>query len=60
MTTTVITEAHCASDKEVHVMVVNRVTGEVYETFTLQDGEQARRVVYDDREIKVAEVLKAS
>jgi hypothetical protein len=60
MTTTVITQAHCASDKEVEVVIVNRVTGEVYEKFILQDGEQAQRVVYDDREIKVTEVLKAT
>lgn len=60
MTTTVITQAHCASDKEVEVVIVNRVTGEVYEKFILQDGEQAQRVVYDDREIKVVEVLKTA
>ncbi|MNV14690.1 hypothetical protein D3C71_1053840 [compost metagenome] len=60
MTTTVITQAHCASDKEVEVVIVNRVTGEVYEKFILQDGEQAQRVVYDDREIKVTEVLKSA
>ena len=60
MTTTVITQAHCASNKEVEVTIVNRVTGEVYEKFILQDGEQAQRVVYDDREIKVVEVLKAT
>lgn len=60
MTTTVITQAHCSSNKEVEVVIVNRVTGEVHEKFVLQDGESANRVVYDDREIKVTEVLKAT
>ncbi|MOA14047.1 hypothetical protein D3C78_1341240 [compost metagenome] len=60
MTTTVTVAAHCSSDKEVKVSIVNRVTGEVYEEFVLQDGQSSHRVVYDDREIKVAEVLKAS
>jgi hypothetical protein len=58
MTTTVITHAHCSSDKEVEVVIVNRVTGEVHEKFVLQDGQSADRVVYDDREIKVNERLK--
>jgi hypothetical protein len=58
MTTTVKVQAHCSSDKEVEVVIVNRVTGEVHEKFILQDGQSADRVVYDDREIKVAEKLK--
>ena len=58
MTTTVKIEAHCASDKEVKVSVVDVVNSNIYEEFTLQDGEQASRVVYDNREICVSEVLK--
>ena len=58
MTTTVTVAAHCTSDKEVKVSIVNRVTGEVYEEFVLQDGQSSHRVVYDDREIRTAEVLK--
>ncbi len=58
MTTTVTVAAHCASNKEVKVSIVNRVTGEVYEEFVLQDGQSSHRVVYDDREIRTAEVLK--
>lgn len=60
MTTSVKVAAHCASTKQVEVSIVNRVTGEVHEQFVLQDGEVADRVVYDDREIKVAEVVKAT
>jgi len=58
MTTTVKVEAHCASNKQVVVTVRNRVTGDVKETFTLQDGEKADRVVYDDLEIVTYEELK--
>lgn len=55
MTTTVTIDAHCASDKEVIVVI----TGEGDdENFTLQDGESDSRVVYDDREIHVKEVTK--
>lgn len=58
MTTTVRVEAHCASNKQVVVSIRNRVTGEEVETFTLQDGEKADRVVYDDRQIVTHEELK--
>lgn len=58
MTTTVKVEAHCASNKQVVVTVRNRVTGDVKETFTLQDGEKADLVVYDDLEIVTYEELK--
>lgn len=56
MTTTVTIEAHCdANTKEVKVSVTGENTGE---TFTLQDGEKETRVVYDDLEISVKEILK--
>lgn len=58
MTTTVKIYAHCSSDKEVHVLVYDAVTGEPHEKFVLQDGEQAERVVYDNRVIKTNEALK--
>lgn len=58
MTTTVTINAHCASNKEVHVRLVNRVTGEVHEEFVLQDGQSSHRVVFDDREITIGEVVK--
>ena len=60
MTTSVKVQAHCSAEKHVEVTIVNRVTGEVHEQFVLQDGQSADRVVYDDREIKVTEVVTAS
>lgn len=60
MTTSVQVKAHCSAEKHVEVTIVNRVTGEVHKQFVLQDGQTADRVVYDDREIKVAEVVTAS
>lgn len=58
MTTTVKVEAHCSSDKQVLVTIKNLVTGEIHESFVLQDGEKADRVVYDDRQLLTNEVLK--
>jgi hypothetical protein len=58
MTTTVRVEAHCANNKQVVVTIQNRVSGEVHETFILQDGEKADRVVYDDRQLLTHEELK--
>lgn len=58
MTTTVKVEAHCASNKQVVVTVRNSVTGEIKESFILQDGEKADRVVYDDLELITREELK--
>jgi hypothetical protein len=61
MTTTVIIQAHCASTKEVVVELVNDDYPEMpYEVFSLQDGETAQRVVYDNRQITVREVPKES
>ena len=56
MTTKVTINACCSDDKEVHVRVTD--TGEQVEEFTLQNGEDADRVVYDNRVIKVEEVEK--
>lgn len=58
MTTTVNIAAHCASDKQVVVTVKDMVTGAIHESFILQDGEKADRVVYDNRQILTNEVLK--
>lgn len=58
MTTNVNVQAHCSSDKQVVVVIQNRVTKEVKELFFLQDGEKADRVVYDDLEISTHEELK--
>jgi hypothetical protein len=58
MTTTVIVQAHCASDKEVRVLIRDKKTGDESAKFTLQDGQTAERVVYDNREIVISEVLK--
>lgn len=58
MTTTVKVSAHCANNKEVQVAISDIVSGNVKEAFTLQDGETAERVVYDDLTIAVREVVK--
>lgn len=58
MTTTVKVEAHCASNKQVVVTVRNRQNGDIKESFILQDGEKADRVVYDDLELVTYEELK--
>jgi hypothetical protein len=53
MTTLIKVTAHCASTKEVHVLL-NGVLAN-----TLQDAQSAEFVVYDDRIISVTEVVKA-
>lgn len=59
MTTSVIVQAHCASNKEVHVVITDvAAAGEVVEEFKLQDGETATRVVYEGRAISVFEAVK--
>lgn len=56
MTTTVVIKAHCASTKQVQVKITD---GEnLVDNFVVQDGETAERVVFDEREITVREVLK--
>lgn len=57
MTTTVRVNAHCASNKEVIVTIKDPTSEE--EVVILQDGEVFEKVVYDDREINVKEVVKA-
>lgn len=58
MTTTVKISAHCSNNKEVQVAVTDSMSGNVKDAFTLQDGETAERVVYDDLVIGVRETLK--
>jgi hypothetical protein len=55
MTTQIIVNAHCGSNKEVKI----KTTGE--EEVTLQDGETKDDLyVYDDREISIKEVEKSN
>lgn len=56
MTTTVKIEAHCTNDKE--VIVVLQDGDKEIEVFSLQDGEKADRVVFDNRYIVVREQMK--
>lgn len=58
MTSTVKVSAHCTSDKEVVVVVYNRITEETLEQCVLQDGESVERHIYDDRAITSFERLK--
>ena len=57
MTTTVIIQAHCASEKQVLVSIEDGAPPQG-ESFFLQDGETAERYVYDARVISVREELK--
>jgi hypothetical protein len=60
MTTTVIVQAHCATDKEVIVLVEGLNDGEGNDTtVVLQDGQTWQGVVFDDRVISVCEQYKA-
>lgn len=63
MTSRVVVHAHCASNKEVVVEVVDTNTTDgseiIKESFTLQDGTGAERVFYDDLVVRVREVKKA-
>jgi len=58
MTTTVTIHAHCADTKRVFVKITDKASQVDVESFILQDGEKADRVVFDDREITVREELK--
>lgn len=58
MTTTVKVSAHCSGEKEVVVEIFDNASGQQVESFKLQDGESADRVVFDGRELTVKEVLK--
>lgn len=57
MTTTVKVEAHCASNKEVIVLIEEGQTGS---SAVLQDGEKREFYVYDARRIIVLEAEKPS
>lgn len=52
MTTTVTVAAHCAPNKEVHVLVSGKPHA------VLQNGEKTDVYAYDDRVISISEVLK--
>jgi hypothetical protein len=52
MTSRVSVSAHCAKEKQVQVSINDKLEK------VLQDGESQDFYVYDDREIKVKEVLK--
>lgn len=58
MTSTVKVSAHCASHKQVEIVVYDTETGDQHERFILQDGETADRVVFDQRAIQVREIEK--
>ncbi len=53
MTTTIKVSAHCADDKEVHIVI----DGEV---IILQNGEEFETTVYDERCCSVQEVQKCA
>lgn len=56
MTTTVVVHAHCGDGIEVRITTYESL--KKLETLTIQDGETADRVVFDDRRIIVSEVYK--
>ena len=55
MTTNVIVQAHCGTDKEVAVSVNTSNTGENH---ILQDGEEQTFYAYDEQEVTVKERAK--
>ena len=57
MTSIVKTHAHCASNKEV-VVVVTKAGGDILDQFVLQDGEVKEVLIYDDRTVSSFERLK--
>ena len=54
MTTTVTVEAHCGSEKEVHIEI--KENGD--STKVLQNGDKHVLHVYDNKSVTVTEVLK--
>lgn len=55
MTTQIIVNAHCGSDKEVRIKIKSDTEDEII----LQDGKTIDNLlVYDDREISIKEVVK--
>lgn len=59
MTTRVIVKAHCASTKEVKIIIgALNIASPPIEEHTIQDGQTLEKYVYDERIITVQEVLK--
>lgn len=60
MTTTVKIDAHCAKEKEVRVQITDGcgLVSDILEDFRMQDGESTSRIVFDNRTIVIAEVMK--
>lgn len=56
MTTNVVVTAHCATTKEVAVIVKDG--SDIIESVKLQDGQTAEFYAYDDRVISVRELDK--
>lgn len=56
MTSAVNVSAHCASNKEVVVVVTNG--GVVVEEYVLQDGETKNLAIWDERAVSSYERLK--
>ncbi len=60
MTSKVTIEAHCASNKEVTVVIADAESGSELESFTVQDGEKQERYIYDGRTVTAMERIKAA
>lgn len=59
MTTTVIINAHCTSDKEVVFSIIDQnKNNEEILSGILQDGETSHQAVFDGRQIRIEERLK--
>ena len=58
MTTKVTVQAHCASDKEVSILLTSHGHTTVVEHKIIKDGETHELYVYDDRQVDVCERLK--
>ena len=56
MTSKVTIEAHCATDKQVKVVIL--AGPQIIEEFTVQDGEKQERYIYDDRAVHATEEKK--
>ena len=56
MTSSVKVDAHCASNKEVVVVITNN--GEVVEEHILQDGERTEVLIYEGRAVSTHERVK--
>lgn len=57
MTSTVIIKAHCSPDKRVRIFISEK-EGEGYSSaIFIKDGEEKELYVYDDRSIKIQEVI---